>query len=740
MEEKTKYRPISIIITAYKASAFIEDCLDSIEAQAYFENNDKYEILLGIDACPETLQKVKIIGHKYRNLRVFMMEKNIGTYVTSNTLLDIAQYPNIIRFDSDDIMLPEMVEEILQHSEEYDLIQYGFKTFTTRKEDAKETHYWPACGSVFCKKSFIDAAGGYRDWKCSADLELLKRTQNYPHKRYKIEKRLFLLRSHPNSLGNSEYTKLRGHYRKGVESKIRILPANQDPKIEKRISDYKEIDFNLRDLKETFSTGTAQIIKRESLRSNFGISIIITAWKTANYIEQCLDSIESQSYFTNNNNYEILLGIDGCQETLAKVKEILEKYRNLRVFMMEENVGTYVTTNTLLDLVSYDNIIRFDSDDYMLPCMISEVMAASEEYDFIRFHFDDFDEVRKEMRPRAFLAMGAVYYKKWVIEKAGGYKDWKCNADLELLKRISNSDIRFGEIKRPLFVRRIHPNSLSEREETGIRSFFRKNLTNRIRIYDKGEEIKIEKVVGKFHNIFPNENFDYDICIIITTFNREVMLKKLLDDIQSYKDPYRVLTIIFDDGSSNYLDLSNYNIKYIKYLNNNGKKYYWKIITDTMEYCKNISSKYFIYLPDDISLAKNFFNKSIQIYNSIQDPNKICLSLLMPTQQIGKPNWTNFYPIDLGEYYQTQWCDLCFISEKKIFEVLNYKIDPIPLSRWKNKNINREYLGSGVGQNLSIRLNKRGYKMYHIKKSLALHLDHPSVMNPNIRVKEKLTT
>ena len=154
----------------------------------------------------------------------------------------------------------------------------------------------------------------------------------------------------------------------------------------------------------------------------------------------------------------------------------------------------------------------------------------------------------------------------------------------------------------------------------------------------------------------------------------------------------------------------------------------------------NISSKYFIYLPDDISLAKNFFNKSIQIYNSIQDPNKICLSLLMPTQQIGKPNWTNFYPIDLGEYYQTQWCDLCFISEKKIFEVLNYKIDPIPLSRWKNKNINREYLGSGVGQNLSIRLNKRGYKMYHIKKSLALHLDHPSVMNPNIRVKEKLTT
>ena len=33
------------------------------------------------------------------------------------------------------------------------------------------------------------------------------------------------------------------------------------------------------------------------------ISIIITAWKTSEFIEECLDSIISQSFF-KNNNYE----------------------------------------------------------------------------------------------------------------------------------------------------------------------------------------------------------------------------------------------------------------------------------------------------------------------------------------------------------------------------------------------------------------------------------------------------
>jgi hypothetical protein len=236
---------------------------------------------------------------------------------------------------------------------------------------------------------------------------------------------------------------------------------------------------------------------------------------------------------------------------------------------------------------------------------------------------------------------------------------------------------------------------------------------------------------------------DYDICVVITTYNREDFLHRLLDDIEKNKLNYKILILVFDDASNKPYEMLKYNVEYVRYSTNHGKWHYWKLITDTMEVCKHIKSKYFVYLPDDVTLVDDFFMKSIIQYENIKDDNKICLSLLMTIQQIGKKNWTNFIPIDYNEdIYKTQWCDLCFISERKLFENLNYKISQISETRWYNKRIktNREFLSSGVGEDLSKRLHKMGCGMYHIKNSLVLHGDHESVMNYDKRKDEKLTT
>jgi glycosyltransferase involved in cell wall biosynthesis len=68
------------------------------------------------------------------------------------------------------------------------------------------------------------------------------------------------------------------------------------------------------------------------------------------YIKETLDSIYEQIYFKKNDDWEILIGIDGCNETLKYVHSIMENYKNLRVFMMEENRGTYITTNTIMSI------------------------------------------------------------------------------------------------------------------------------------------------------------------------------------------------------------------------------------------------------------------------------------------------------------------------------------------------------------------------------------------------------
>jgi hypothetical protein len=230
-------------------------------------------------------------------------------------------------------------------------------------------------------------------------------------------------------------------------------------------------------------------------------------------------------------------------------------------------------------------------------------------------------------------------------------------------------------------------------------------------------------------------NEEFDFCVIISTYNRPQMLKELLDNIEREKKNYRVLVTVFDDNSSDKTDLSKHNVVKITMYPNMGKKKYYILINATFKYIKNVNSKYFIYLPDDVKLVDNFFDETKRIYNSIDNSKKICLNILTDGR-VSRTNWTNFKSIDHGEYYHTQWNDLCFISEKKFFDVLNYNLEKIPESRWDgNPN-----LSSGVGQQISIRLNIKGYNMYHTKKSMVYHGDHESKMNKIERTKVSLIT
>ena len=67
---------------------------------------------------------------------------------------------------------------------------------------------------------------------------------------------------------------------------------------------------------------------------------------------------------------------------------------------------------------------------------------------------------------------------------------------------------------------------------------------------------------------------------------------------------------------------------------------------------------------------------------------------------------------------------------------MEYSINEIPKTRWDD-NPN---LSSGVGQQISHRLDKLNFGMYHTKLSMVIHGDHESKMNKNERLKTKLIT
>lgn len=232
------------------------------------------------------------------------------------------------------------------------------------------------------------------------------------------------------------------------------------------------------------------------------ISILVTAYQTQDFIEEALDSIEDQTYFVDNDEYEILLGIDNCQDTLEKVQSIREKYRNLRVFMMDLRRGPYVTLNTLLCHVKYPHILRFDSDDIMKENMVESILNLGD-FECMIFKCRNFTKDRIKIPIQDMYSHGTCYFRTRIFERFGGFMDWECAADTEFLTRIADY-VYIKPLNEILFLRRIHQNNLTRREDTGHKSKLRekyKNYIERSRFW-MPRTIKIERVSNTYKEIY----------------------------------------------------------------------------------------------------------------------------------------------------------------------------------------------------------------------------------------------
>lgn len=236
------------------------------------------------------------------------------------------------------------------------------------------------------------------------------------------------------------------------------------------------------------------------------VSIIVTAWNVKNYIESCLDSISEQDYF-EDNPFEILVGVDYCYDTLTVLNDIKHKYKNLSIYWNWNNVGTYITSNSLISNIKYNHVIRFDSDDLMFPNMVSTLfreMDRVEGCNQVRCSCSYMNEdgtpwkgdVKQPQHPD-----GVCLFKTEVFRKLGGFMPWRCAADTELTTRGKANHI-IAPIKIPnrLFMRRLHKDSLTQSPETcrtsPLRAEYRKYIVeeSRKKLYIKPTLANCEKV------------------------------------------------------------------------------------------------------------------------------------------------------------------------------------------------------------------------------------------------------
>ncbi len=385
------------------------------------------------------------------------------------------------------------------------------------------------------------------------------------------------------------------------------------------------------------------------------ISIIITAYKTEEFIEECLNSIESQTYFENNDDFEILIGVDACDTTLSKLEKIKYKYRNLSVYMMAENKGTYITSNTLVDMVKYENVIRFDSDDIMCPDLVEKVLNNKKDDDIILLGYVNM--INGIIGNNVINEGGIIYFKKSVMDNiAGGWKPWTCAADTELKKRLKNK-VKISKIKDKLFIRRIHENSLTNRIDTGYNSDIRKEYTKLIKDNYNDDEIKIDRVVNnirkndfnekkKYNFIYnkfdehnndeikierikqlSNYNLNYNKCdkynnkkigIVIVNYNNLNYTKNCVDDLLKQINKNFELYLIDQNsneyGTKKYLkEIRNFGVNVII---NNENIYLNRVWNDFYNIC---DLDYLCFLNNDIRLTNNFTDDILNIFKKEPD-------------------------------------------------------------------------------------------------------------------------
>jgi glycosyltransferase involved in cell wall biosynthesis len=206
------------------------------------------------------------------------------------------------------------------------------------------------------------------------------------------------------------------------------------------------------------------------------ISIIIPTYKNVNFLIPCLNSLMYSC--ENLFEFEILLGIDNCQETLDFVSQnSFFNNENIQIFYFPKNVGPYVIRNTLYKVSKYKNILFFDSDDVMMESSIPKILDRLFSHRIVKFKFYNFtdgtDYLREKLKTSSQIAHGAFAIRSDCFAELNGFFGWKCGADTEFLERYEFFDYDYYKFDEPLFYRRYHGNNITKSKETGINSEFR---------------------------------------------------------------------------------------------------------------------------------------------------------------------------------------------------------------------------------------------------------------------------
>lgn len=273
------------------------------------------------------------------------------------------------------------------------------------------------------------------------------------------------------------------------------------------------------------------------------IAVIIAAYRAEKYINQCVASVLAQK-LPPGWSLDVRVGVDGCPDT--------ERAMKYPYFRSDRNVGAYIMRNSLIYAGKADAYTFFDADDVMIQGFFARILPFLGDFGAVlpgKYMCNaDLSGPRYRLQDG-----GSLTFTHSALEKIGGFRSFRCACDSDFMRRLELSGVKIYKIKEPLYYRRIHSGSLTQKSDTGYRSDYRRRVwremtedRERGKLIIKPETVPIFFIddIDKKRDI---QNMTMPVYILIRTSNRPNFFTAMMASIRAQTYP-NIITIVHTDN------------------------------------------------------------------------------------------------------------------------------------------------------------------------------------------------
>lgn len=392
---------ISIIVPIYNVEEYLRECLDSIQKQTY----PNFECIMVNDGSTDNSKQIAeeyLVDSRFKLIN----QSNQGLSSARNTAIKhLSANSSFVSFvDSDDYIRSTFLEKMTaQIEEDVDIIEGLFEHYhdgniyyfpqsgpykvvletTVEKLEylALEKNRNSSCGKLIRRK-MLHGSFFPEGW-IFEDLAVVPEFVTISNKWVKIQETVYTYRIRENSIITSSFSEKDLDIFKIFE-KFDCFFKDESLNIKTWVEKLKLLHINYRSEKvpaqyiEKYQKEKEKILSQiEEYEKGDLISIIVPIYNVENYLRQCLDSIQKQTY----QNFECLLINDGSPDNSADIcREYVEKDYRFRYFE-KENGGLSSARNVGIENSRGTYITFVDSDDWLDPNYLEVLHSKIVEYD-----------------------------------------------------------------------------------------------------------------------------------------------------------------------------------------------------------------------------------------------------------------------------------------------------------------------------------------------------------------------